>query len=138
MTSGLCVEVISWPYPLILPINLGASYSLLQLLEQFFLFIVLISLVEPLGGVLGESASIVCRLHMNGNPRDFVLRDAADKTIIPTGSGSRFSRGLSTDTHTEFILSEVQMSDAGRIFICSISEFNSLPVTFRVNCKRAN
>ena len=102
-------------------------------MKRFFLFSVQISVVEPLGGILGEPASIFCQSHAtNVNPNAFVLRDADDLTVIYS---NRFRLGLLNATHVEFILSEVQMSDNGTRFVCGFHEFNSFPATFTASCK---
>lgn len=99
--------------------------------------LVIISLVEPLGGVLGESASIFCQIHGLGGASGIVLRDATAETIVETGPTERLNLGFLNATHREFILDEVRMSDDGREFICSLQEFFSPPVTFIVNRKSA-
>ena len=93
-------------------------------------------MVEPLGGLLGERASIFCQSHAtNVHPNALTLRNADDLTLIRMSGPSRIRPGPLNATHVEFILSEVQRSDNGTRFVCSFHEFNSFPATFTVTCK---
>ena len=69
------------------------------------------------------------------DPSNFVLRDGADGAIIHINDSTRFGLGMVNATHQEFILTQVQESDAGWMIMCSMLESFSLPATFRVPCK---
>jgi hypothetical protein len=81
---------------------------------------------------VGDSASLYCQLHAGGasNINLFILRESGQ--VIPVGTNHQFQSGSQNSTHREFIMTNIQESDDGRTFTCSIGDLNSRPVSFRL------
>ena len=96
-----------------------------------------ITLLEPLEEVEGESLNIVCQV-LGGGAQSLAMKEdigGGKQVTLNTAVESRFRSRMYNSTHKEFILSPLRREDTGRSFTCDFEEFSSKPYILMVSCK---